>query len=314
MVTRVLGLGDDPEVDIFELAVSAGDVFLLASDGLFNEVDHHVLATILDNVDDLDEAATRLVERANQNGGNDNITVVIGRVHDDEPVATAPASAAEILGTSHPDEEPTGTGSDDAGHPDQAAATAEAHAGDGSDRAELAATVDAILEDRTELLEAASISSVDVLGDSVTEDDVSDEAPRFETELAGAVPVVEAELDERQTQELPVVPTRRKNRMRAFVFAVCVLALLGLGIGGLVAYGRNAWFVETVGNEVVIHQGRPGGVLFIEPQAVQPTGIDINDLNPGSRSRVIETPVFSSLAEAEEFVEQLELSSLRTSE
>jgi hypothetical protein len=303
VVTRVLGLSEDPKVDTFELAVSAGDIFLLASDGLFNEVDHHVLATILANADDLEEAAARLVERANQNGGNDNITVVIGRVHDDEPIAAVPASAEEILNTSSDTLEPVETDHDLSGDVSSGL----------SDRAELAATVDAFLEERTELLDDATVSSVDTLSDTVTEDDVSDDEPVQGGVDPDEVPVAEPALDDRQTQELPVVPPKRRNRMRAFVFAVCVLALLGLGIGGFVAYGRNAWFVETVGNEVVIHQGRPGGVLFIEPQAVQPTGIDINDLNPGSRNLVIETPVFSSLAEAEEFVDQLEFSSLRTS-
>ncbi|MFW2380770.1 MAG: Stp1/IreP family PP2C-type Ser/Thr phosphatase [Acidimicrobiales bacterium] len=319
VVTRVLGLGEDPEVDTFELAVGADDMFLLASDGLFNEVDHHVLATILANADDLDEAASRLVERANQNGGNDNITVVIVRVRDDGPVAAAPASAAEILATQVDSDSPydESGGIEDRRDLPQPS-TAHASTDDGL----LAETVDSILEGRTDLLDAASISSVGTLGDTVTEDTVSDDVSGSD-DRAGLTGLPDSDSvttsrddpsEDPQTEELPVVEPRRRNRMRAFVFAVCVVALLGLGIGGLVAYGRNAWFVETDGNEVVIYQGRPGGVLFIEPQAVQLTGIDINDLNPGSRSRVVDTPVFSSLDEAEEFVDQLELSSLRTSE
>jgi serine/threonine protein phosphatase PrpC len=302
VVTRVLGLGEDPEVDTFELAVTADDMFLLASDGLFNEVDHHALATILANADDLDEAAVRLVERANQNGGNDNITVVIVRVCDDEPVAAAPASAAEIL-------------SDARGE----AVSAPPKTGDSS--SDSSDAVEDLLSDEPELGDATSISTVDTLGDTLSYSEVADLVPVV-SESGDADPSsasVFALKDEptsvgRITEEFPIVPPRRRNRVRALVFAICVMALLGLGIGGLVGYGRNAWFVETVGNEVVIHQGRPGGVLFIEPQAVQPTGIDINDLNPGSRNQVNETPVFSSLAEAEEFVDQLELSSLRTSE
>lgn len=317
VVTRVLGLSEDPEVDTFELAVSDGDMFLLASDGLFNEVDHQLLATVIHNADDLDHAAARLVERANQNGGNDNITVVIGRVRDDDPVVASPASAAEIVNAGSEYDKSIGIIADDN---DQSAHQGETR--DPSDEAELTNAVDALLDDRADLLGASSISSIDTLGDTVGGDSVPDDVPVHQTDpksveaddVDGVETALEGELDDRETQELPIVPPRRKNRMRAFVFAVCVLALLGLGVGGLVAYGRNAWFVETVGNEVVIHQGRPGGVLFIEPQAVQPTGIDVNDLNPGSRNRVIATPVFSSLAEAEEFVDQLELSSLRTSE
>ncbi|NNE94775.1 MAG: Stp1/IreP family PP2C-type Ser/Thr phosphatase [Acidimicrobiales bacterium] len=289
VVTRVLGIGEDPEVDTFELAVGADDMFLLASDGLFNEVDHQVIATILDNVEDLDEAAARLVERANQNGGHDNITVVVVRIRDDEPMASTPARAEEIVdeqSLSHlplqPSAEASGPDVDDPVEPEGPSDPPDQEVEAGSGATEVEAPVG------------------------------SDPSTELEETLLGQ-PGEEGSGD-LTTEELPPVRSRRPNRMRTFVFAVCVVAIIGLGIGGLVAYGRNAWFVSTVGNEVVIHQGRPGGVLFIEPQAVQPTGIDINDLNPGSRSRVTDVPVFGSLAEAEEFVDQLELSSLRTSE
>lgn len=253
VVTRVLGLSEDPEVDTFELAVRDGDLLLLASDGLFNEVDHHMLATILDNAVDLDEAAERLVERANQNGGHDNITVVVARILDEDPVVSAPASAAAIASLEPVDSDGPRT------------LAVDANTEDGSDS------------------------------------DLELSTPGRET------------IDP-PTEEIPTVRRPRVSRMRAFVFVVCLLALLGLAIGGFVAYATNAWFVDTVANEVVIHQGRPGGVLFIEPQAVQSTGIDINELNPASRDRVNDTPLFSSLDDAEQFVANLELSTVRTND
>ena len=98
------------------------------------------------------------------------------------------------------------------------------------------------------------------------------------------------------------------------MFLLGFLALVGLGIGGFTAYGRNAWFVESRASEVVIYRGRPGGLLFIEPQAVETTGLDVNDLKPASRDQVSQTPVFGSLADAQAFVDQLELSLVRTAE
>lgn len=288
VVTRVLGLGEDPEVDTFELAVRDGDLLLLASDGLFNEVDHHVIATILANADDLNEAAERLVERANQNGGHDNITIVIARVLDDDPVASAPASAEAIASL-----EP---------------------AGEDDPTVTFAPVVD---DDATERIDP-SLSQASVAADLEL-------GPEHSAPLG--IPAVEAEPDndlglsspDRQaidppTDEIPTVTRRRASRMRVFVFLVCCLAVIGLAIGGFVAYATNAWFVDTVANEVVIHQGRPGGLLFIEPQAVQSTGIDINDLNPASRGRVDDVPVFSSLDDAEQFVSNLELSTLRATD
>lgn len=313
VVTRVLGIGEDPEVDTFDLAVGAGDMILLASDGLFNEVDHHALATILSNADDLDEAATRLVERANQNGGHDNITVVIVRLtDDDEPAVSQPASAADIA-----------VGPDDTTQVFPGTPLVDPERGGGALTDSLphrAPYDDASAEDTVTFEGAPSAADTRNLG---AEETASMERPSpllsdhpddpIDTEVLQVDvldgPDNEAVLDP-PTEELPVVVKRKRNWVRALIFAFCVFALLGLGVGGVVAYGRNAWFVETVANEVVIQQGRPGGVLFIQPQAVRATGIDINDLNPGSRNRVTDQPVFSSLEEAEAFVDQLELRTL----
>jgi protein phosphatase len=83
VLTRVLGVDADVEVDCFRVIPYQGDRFLLASDGLFNEVDDRTIASILRSNADPDDAAARLVELAKSNGGNDNITVVLVDVVDD---------------------------------------------------------------------------------------------------------------------------------------------------------------------------------------------------------------------------------------
>ena len=54
-----------------------GDRVLLCRDGLSNEVGLEEMAALLGEVPDPEEAAHRLVELANANGGADNITVVV---------------------------------------------------------------------------------------------------------------------------------------------------------------------------------------------------------------------------------------------
>ncbi len=282
VVTRVLGIGEDPEVDIFDLTIAQGDAILLASDGLFNEVDHHVLATIIANADNLDEAAERLIERANQNGGNDNITVVIVRVIDDAPTIAGPESAVAIAG-----------------------------------EAEVAPLDLETLGDAD--AEASSLFTPVVPNDP-DDSPPEDSAPSDNTDPAtknAADEDVERVTLQLPTEEIPVVsasPRRSGRRLRALLFLLGLLTLVGLGIGGFAAYGKNAWFVESRASEVVIFRGRPGGLLFIEPQAVETTGLDVNDLKPASRDQVGQTPVFGSLADAQAFVEQLELSLVRTTE
>src|SRR5207244_1905026 len=71
-----------------------GDRFLLCSDGLTNEVRDERIASVLRQVDDPQAAAAQLVDEANRNGGNDNISVIVIDVVDDEGRAE---SASEAL-------------------------------------------------------------------------------------------------------------------------------------------------------------------------------------------------------------------------
>ena len=96
VVTRVLGIEEDVEVDSWEIVPHTGDRFLLCSDGLFNEVDEATIAGVLRQVADPGAAAEELVRLANEGGGRDNTTVVLVDVVDDGGRAEA---ASEELGS-----------------------------------------------------------------------------------------------------------------------------------------------------------------------------------------------------------------------
>ena len=57
----------------------ANDTYLLCSDGLSGPVTDPDMVEILLGTNDLKTAASRLIEKANENGGPDNITVVLAR-------------------------------------------------------------------------------------------------------------------------------------------------------------------------------------------------------------------------------------------
>lgn len=84
VVTRVLGIGEFVDIDAWELDPVLGDRFVLCSDGLFNEVDESRIAATLRRIADPQEAAHELVSLANQNGGRDNITVIVVDIVDDD--------------------------------------------------------------------------------------------------------------------------------------------------------------------------------------------------------------------------------------
>ncbi len=79
VIVRALGMKDTVKVDTRFETPRNGDVLVLCSDGLSGPVSDPDILSIVDSSPDLATAARRLVERANENGGPDNITCVLAR-------------------------------------------------------------------------------------------------------------------------------------------------------------------------------------------------------------------------------------------
>ncbi len=78
IITRALGIGYDIQPDYFNVEIHAGDIILMCSDGLTNMVeDAEIEYIIKNNRQDLKKAGTTLLDRANEAGGKDNITVLL---------------------------------------------------------------------------------------------------------------------------------------------------------------------------------------------------------------------------------------------
>ena len=82
LVTRALGVEDTVLLDVRELTVVPGDVFLLCSDGLNDMLADRDIAEVLGSDASLDASAARLVREANERGGRDNITVALIRTRE----------------------------------------------------------------------------------------------------------------------------------------------------------------------------------------------------------------------------------------
>jgi protein phosphatase len=81
VITRALGMQDGVAVDLYFENVEPGDVYLLCSDGLNGMVGDDRILDIIDTAaSDVETAAKALVAQANQNGGEDNTTVVVVRI------------------------------------------------------------------------------------------------------------------------------------------------------------------------------------------------------------------------------------------
>jgi protein phosphatase len=84
LVTKALGIDPTVTPDVQEELALKNDIYLLCSDGLTDLVeDEYISLTINQFSDNLEEAAKQLITKANQNGGKDNISVMLCRIAED---------------------------------------------------------------------------------------------------------------------------------------------------------------------------------------------------------------------------------------
>ena len=88
LVTRALGIDPAVEPEIHDYDVLPGDMYLLCSDGLNDMVeDDEIAMTLSALAANLELCATQLVQMANDNGGRDNVSVILVRVKQAFPAA-----------------------------------------------------------------------------------------------------------------------------------------------------------------------------------------------------------------------------------
>lgn len=81
IITRALGASETVVPDYFEVELRKDDLILMCSDGLSNMMDDKDILEITDKFqDDLENACRKLAARANDNGGKDNISIVMIRM------------------------------------------------------------------------------------------------------------------------------------------------------------------------------------------------------------------------------------------
>jgi PPM family protein phosphatase len=107
IVTRALGIDTEIDLEVHDHEALPDDLFLLCSDGLSDMLDDPQIEAVLTGGESLAAKASTLIERANKNGGKDNISVILMR---EVPARTGWASrlVRKIQGVA-------GSGSDD--HP-----------------------------------------------------------------------------------------------------------------------------------------------------------------------------------------------------
>ena len=77
IITRAVGAEDTVKADFFTVRIEKGDDILMCTDGLTNMLEDREIRMIMNGARDIVEKAQELVEAANENGGKDNISVIL---------------------------------------------------------------------------------------------------------------------------------------------------------------------------------------------------------------------------------------------
>ncbi len=90
LITRALGVAPHVDVEVNDYQTEDGDIYLLCSDGLSDMLASEQMSAMLaDNDTDLELLCSSLVQAANDNGGRDNISVMLVKVESCMPTPKA---------------------------------------------------------------------------------------------------------------------------------------------------------------------------------------------------------------------------------
>lgn len=82
IITRAMGVSPVVDVDLFERDWNAGDILMLCSDGLHGAVEEEDIVGVLSSARSLESMCDVLVQLALDNGGTDNITLILIRLEE----------------------------------------------------------------------------------------------------------------------------------------------------------------------------------------------------------------------------------------
>lgn len=105
-----------------------------------------------------------------------------------------------------------------------------------------------------------------------------------------------------------IARVRRRSLMtwRVMVFGMVFVLIIAAAIGTIIYTGTNTYYVGFDGETVAIFQGKPGGVLWIDPQLEERTGLTRRELPEGVISEIEAGKEQPDLASAQRYVSNIE--------
>ena len=187
--------------------------------------------------------------------------------------------------------------------PDEAAAELVRMANEGGGRDNITVVIVDVVDDGGAAARASAAvgggrgaSGRDLVGFTTAMDD----------EPAPATAPRRASRAERKAERKAARTNRTRLTWRAVLFALLLVGVIGGAFATIQWYGTSTYFVGFDGDEVAIYQGRPGGLLWIDPELEDDTGI-LRDEVPARYVADLEAGhEQSSLADARAYVSNIE--------
>jgi len=124
------------------------------------------------------------------------------------------------------------------------------------------------------------------------------------TVVAAPVPVPDV------VEETPGEPEprarRRRGFLRALIWIIPVVVILGIAMGAIAWYARHNYYVAASLGRVAVYKGVSGGLLWFDPTLERRTAVRVADLRPSDAEDVHAKHTFSSRGDAMAFVRRLE--------
>jgi serine/threonine protein phosphatase PrpC len=292
ILTRVLGVASEVETDMWELQLRAGDRLVLCSDGLSNEITPEEMVDVLATVPDPGDAARQLVDVANEHGGADNITVVVVDVLVGEDT---PAGASVII--------PIGARAGGpllVGHEASPTATVETLA-PGSSEAFIEGT-QLGFGSRTSSLNGEPRSG-EFFPDTTQAVPVARSTDRSTASMMSSAAAVPH--DETRRQRRRRLGIQRRVTLRVILFVLLVAAIPTAAYFAIRWYAYDNWIVSVKKGEIIVQQGRQGGVLWFHPRVVDHTHVLTSQLLPNDVAQIRGGVQEPSLMAAKHYVTNL---------
>ena len=102
-------------------------------------------------------------------------------------------------------------------------------------------------------------------------------------------------------------PDRPRSRLtwRVAVFALALVAVVGVAVGAVVWAGTGTYYVALDDDQVAIFRGKPGGVLWIQPELAETTELDADQVPAAFRQDVEAGHETATLDDARRYVDNL---------